>query len=62
MVAIPPAAGDQEALRAGARDLLADADPPHLEVAAGLMQDPDDLARGLDLLFAGIRAGIPPRA
>lgn len=64
MVAIadPPAAGDQEALRAGARELLGQDDPPHLEVAAGLMQDPEDLGRGLDLLFAGIRAGIPPRS
>lgn len=61
-VADPPAAADQDALRAGARALLQDDDPPHLEAAAGLMQDPEDLGRGLDLLLAGIRAELRPRA
>lgn len=60
MVAIadPPAAADQAALRAEARELLADEAPPHLEAAAGLMQNAEDLARGLDLLLGGIRAKI----
>lgn len=57
-IADPPAAGDQAALREGARALLADEDPPHLEAAASLMQSPEDLERGLDLLLAGISAGL----
>lgn len=59
-IADPPPAADQAALRAGARELLGGDDHPYLESAASLMQDPDDLGRGLDLLLAGIRAGLRP--
>lgn len=54
----PPPAEDQTALLDGARGLLGDPDAPYLEVAASLMQDPDDLVRGLDVLIAGIRAAL----
>lgn len=57
-VADAPPAADQAALLTGARELLGQDDAPHLPAAAGLMQQPDDLERGLDLLLAGIRASM----
>lgn len=64
-IAEPPAAADQAALRAEARQLLGAGDHPHLDSAASLMQDPEDLDRGLDLILAGIRGSLEapgPRA
>lgn len=61
-IADPPAAADQAALRAEARELLGGDDHPYLDSAASLMQDPEDLDRGLDLILAGIRSQLTPSA
>lgn len=63
MVAIaePPPAADEAALLDGARKLLADEHPAHLQAAAALMRDPEDLSRGLGLLLSGIAATMPSR-
>jgi AcrR family transcriptional regulator len=57
----PPPAADHPALLDGARALLGDADPPHLAAAAGLMQEPEDVERGLEFLLAGVRATLAGR-
>ncbi len=59
--ALPSAAQDRDALRAGALHHLGDpaTEPPHLETALDLLQSPGDFAFGLDLILDGVERRVP---
>lgn len=59
--ALPSAAQDRDALRAGALHHLGDpaTEPPHLDTALDLLQSPGDFAFGLDLILEGVERRVP---